>query len=231
MEEQIAYTIERSRNRHSRAFVRDGTVVIRLARRLSMREEQIHIEHLLSRMIKAVKKDVARTRIDPFRTLLHGASADVITVAAGRQYRIELHASAKTSTKRIPGGFRIGVPPNVQRKSLHRFLWNLIATEEVEFMEERLHLMNTEHFQTSVTRVTLRHMQTQWGSCSMRGRITLNAALMFVPQQLLDYVLAHELAHRHHANHSRAFWNTVAIACPDYAEKRKALNQFKIGTL
>jgi predicted metal-dependent hydrolase len=71
--------------------------------------------------------------------------------------------------------------------------------------------------------------KTQWGSCSVRGIIRLNQGLIRLPQALIDYVVVHELAHLREMNHSAAFWQVVAAACPDYLELRRELRAFAPG--
>lgn len=65
-------------------------------------------------------------------------------------------------------------------------------------------------------RVTIRCQQTRWGSCSSRGNLNFNCLLMLAPEEVLDYVVVHELAHRKQMNHSALFWQEVARECPDY---------------
>lgn len=63
----------------------------------------------------------------------------------------------------------------------------------------------------------LKKMHTRWGSCNTRARrIWLSVYLPAYPIECTEYVIVHELCHLHHANHSRAFWQTVATAMPDY---------------
>ena len=65
--------------------------------------------------------------------------------------------------------------------------------------------------------VRLKKMHTRWGSCNTRARrIWLSVYLPAYPIACTEYVIVHELCHLHHANHSRAFWQTVATAMPDY---------------
>ena len=52
--------------------------------------------------------------------------------------------------------------------------------------------------------------------------------LGFVPEELVDYVVVHELAHRKEMNHSNAFWNVVEKYMPDYKERRKKLREYHI---
>lgn len=79
--------------------------------------------------------------------------------------------------------------------------------------------------------LTFRTMKTKWGVCRPRvERVTLSRNLVFLPPALVDYVICHELAHFHHADHSPAFWQYLATLMPDCKERRKALNAFHIPT-
>lgn len=71
--------------------------------------------------------------------------------------------------------------------------------------------------------IRLTAARTRWGSCTARGVIRLNWRLIQHPLALLDYVVVHELAHLREMNHSPAFWQVVASACPDYPARRRAL--------
>ena len=70
----------------------------------------------------------------------------------------------------------------------------------------RLWSIADEHgFQVNATSV--RWQRTRWGSCSSRGNISINAKLLFLPRQLVDHVLLHELCHTVQLDHSSAFWS------------------------
>lgn len=72
-------------------------------------------------------------------------------------------------------------------------------------------------------RITIRNQKTRWGSCSNKGNLNFNCLLMLAPNEVIDYVVVHELCHRKEMNHSRAFWNEVAKIVPDYKECEKWL--------
>ena len=77
----------------------------------------------------------------------------------------------------------------------------------------------------SYGQITIRNQKTRWGSCSAKGNLNFNCLLMLAPEEVLNYVIIHELAHRREMNHSRAFWNIVSEQMPDYKEKIRWLNE------
>jgi predicted metal-dependent hydrolase len=68
--------------------------------------------------------------------------------------------------------------------------------------------------------------KTRWGSCSGQNTISINWRLSILPEELLEYVIIHELAHIKEKNHSSKFWDLVSQFCPDYKQKRKELKGY-----
>ena len=79
-------------------------------------------------------------------------------------------------------------------------------------------LMNVQY-----GRITIRNQKTRWGSCSSKGNLNFNCLLMLVPDEVVDYVVIHELCHLIEMNHSKAFWKQVEQMMPDYKKHRKRL--------
>ncbi len=71
-------------------------------------------------------------------------------------------------------------------------------------------------------------MKSQWGSCTVRGVVSLNLQLIKLSLRLVDYVVVHELAHLREMNHSEKFWNVVAASCPEYTRLRNELKTIAI---
>lgn len=71
----------------------------------------------------------------------------------------------------------------------------------------------------------LSNAKTTWGMCLSSGVIRLSWRLIKAPQAQIDYVVAHEIAHLKHMNHSSAFWETVAQLYPDFKMQRQALER------
>lgn len=73
--------------------------------------------------------------------------------------------------------------------------------------------------------LALSSARTRWGSCSRHSGIRLNWRLIHLPPPLIDYVIAHEVAHLVEMNHSPRFWRVVEGLCPGWQDAREALKQ------
>ncbi|NCC22009.1 MAG: M48 family peptidase [Alphaproteobacteria bacterium] len=69
-----------------------------------------------------------------------------------------------------------------------------------------------------IGRISVRDTKSRWGSCSADGDLSFSWRLILAPPAAMDYVVAHEVAHLVHMNHSKAFWNLCRELCDDYLE-------------
>ena len=67
--------------------------------------------------------------------------------------------------------------------------------------------------------------RTRWGSCSSKKTVNFSWRLILAPDEIVDYVVIHELAHLSELNHSAKFWNIVEAALPDYRDRKKLLRE------
>ena len=74
-------------------------------------------------------------------------------------------------------------------------------------------------------RITIRNQRSRWGSCSSKGNLNFNCLLMLFPEEVIDYVVVHELCHRKHMNHSAAFYAEVGRVFPEYRKCQKWLKE------
>jgi predicted metal-dependent hydrolase len=70
-------------------------------------------------------------------------------------------------------------------------------------------------------RISVRDQKSRWGSCSASGDLSYSWRLILAPSHILDYVAAHEVAHRQHMNHGPKFWRLVLQHCPRAAEAKR----------
>ncbi len=85
-----------------------------------------------------------------------------------------------------------------------------------------------KHYDVSYNAINIKNQKTRWGSCSKKGNLNFNYRLLFVPQELADYVIVHEMCHLLQFNHSLKFWNLIAKTLPQYRELKKLLQQSTI---
>jgi predicted metal-dependent hydrolase len=74
-------------------------------------------------------------------------------------------------------------------------------------------------------RASIKRQRTRWASCSKHKTISLNVKLLFLPSEIVDYVIIHELCHIAVMRHSREFWNLVERFCPNYRQLDNRLRE------
>ncbi len=95
----------------------------------------------------------------------------------------------------------------------------LVASERVEYFNK------TYGFEYN--KISIKDQKTRWGSCSRRRNLNFNYKIMFLPDELRDYVIVHELCHLGEFNHSKNFWNLVAQTLPNFKEIKKQFKTIK----
>lgn len=100
--------------------------------------------------------------------------------------------------------------------------------EDIKNAFEKRVLYYCDIMKVNVGRITIRNQKTRWGSCSAKGNVNFNYQLYYMPQELMDYVIVHELSHRRYMNHSAEFWAEVEKYCPGYRIYREQLKEYEL---
>ena len=114
---------------------------------------------------------------------------------------------------------KIYIPRKNARERLVAWLKSNANRILTDVTERKAALMGVEF-----TSVAISSAKTRWGSCSYDDRIRYSFRLLYAPQEIIEYIVVHELAHTKHKNHSPAFWEEVKKYIPDYKAKRKWLD-------
>jgi hypothetical protein len=103
--------------------------------------------------------------------------------------------------------------------------------DEVEasrVLVERLEELSAQHG-FCYNKVSIRNQRTRWGSCSAKNDISLNMKLLKLPQELIDYVILHELVHTRIKNHTKAFWRELDRIVGNAKALDARLNQYRMA--
>ncbi|SHK65460.1 M48 family metallopeptidase [Hespellia stercorisuis] len=74
--------------------------------------------------------------------------------------------------------------------------------------------------------IRIKEQKSRWGSCSSKRNLNFNWRLVLMPQEVMDYVVVHELCHLRYMNHSQEFWAYVEQIMPDYRRWKKWLKEY-----
>ena len=115
------------------------------------------------------------------------------------------------------------LPPNpIARHGKRDYL--KYKEQALAFVTQKTEQLNT-FYGYRYAKIGVRNQKTCWGSCSRKGNLNFNYKILFLPEKLQNYVIAHELCHLHEFNHSRRFWDLVDRTVPDHRELRAELRK------
>lgn len=156
-------------------------------------------------------------------------SGDEVRVGS-RTYYLEMSFedrkshSAKLSKGTVFFNLAAGDSDEGRQKAIRQLLSKIVANDFLPEISRRTHEINHLHFKKDIKSITFKYNHSNWGSCSRTGNINFSTRLMFAPDDVIDYVIVHELSHLVEMNHSARFWKIVEDIMPDYMEKEKWLS-------
>ncbi len=139
-------------------------------------------------------------------------------------------ARANDTCVRIVHELQVALARDASEAEIRTVVQDWFRQEATRILGDRVRLLGTRvqgrHFSWRLSSA-----RTQWGSCNEDGRIRLNWRLLFFPIPVIDYVVAHELAHLTELNHGPAFWHEVERLLPDFHAARDQIKDEELGAL
>lgn len=137
----------------------------------------------------------------------------------GNPHILRHDPTLRGSARYVRGELCVGGPYKTHApRRLQDALKQIVRKEIHTLAAEKSKLLKKPH-----GRITIRDTKSRWGSCSSEGNLSFCWRLVFAPREVLEYVVAHEIAHLKHMNHSPAFWATVERLCPGYEAPKEWL--------
>jgi hypothetical protein len=227
----VPVQIIREKRRSIRASMGKDNVIMRFPVNLPAEEEAAHRKRLTNWLEQQYEKKEGL-----FQRYQKADYQDGDTLRVGdRQYELRLRKEdRKTSAASLKRGqilLRLNRDLDEQQasKAIRTLLSRVIGADYLPDITRRVLALNEQHFRRPIKGVKLKYNHSNWGSCSNSGNINLSTRLLFAPQEVVDYVIIHELAHLIELNHSHRFWAEVARAMPDYEQKEAWLKEFGAG--
>ena len=124
----------------------------------------------------------------------------------------------------------IALPADAERNRIRDSAHVWLQQQARAWFDQRLQYFLSNN-QLAIRRWRLSSAATRWGSCSSDGSIMLNWRLIHFQPDIIDYVIAHEIAHLRELNHSQNFWREVGRILPGFERARDALRQHNPGSL
>ncbi len=149
----------------------------------------------------------------------------------GRQYRLKVVQEGVERVVLSRGWLTVGVinPDDSRRVQALLSGWYGVHAERI--FTERLDACYPKIEPLGIPKpsLSIRTMKTRWGSCSVKGTVTLNLKLIQAPYSLIDYVILHELCHLKELNHSLRFQSLMERTLPGWQRLRDELNHYEFS--
>jgi predicted metal-dependent hydrolase len=179
------------------------------------------------------------------RREINGIPYNIKNTMRSRRVLIAIDNGGQVTVSKSP---RISIA-SVQQMLVEKFLWiqgklreqalkpkKILAQYSIKDFKENkekaraLVHARLKHFNIfyscDIGRISIRNQKSRWGSCSSTGNLNFNYKIVFLPIELVDYIIVHELCHLKEMNHGKRFWALVSQTIPDYKERQNRIRLF-----
>jgi len=227
------YTLTRSNRKTIAIYIRNGGVEVRAPLRMSIRK----IERFIQEKQDWINSNLTESKELSKRKESFMLNYGDMVLYCGRQYAITPSSSGRfqNGETSYPGGVSSNnffIPadlPHEQIKTACVKIYKILAKSDLtlkayEYAAKMGVMLGVDIRPSSVK---INSAASRWGSCSAKKRLNFSWRLIMADEEVIDYVVVHELAHLIEMNHSARFWAVVERVLPDYREWRKRLRELQ----
>jgi len=226
---KVPIQIVEERRTNTRIALGGSNVILRIPKAVLFKTNvDKHIEWASNwlRQLKLSKPEILN-RYTNHKTYIDG---DIFSIG-NQRFFMEISKSKKeTGSIKLQkeGVLQIDIPDS-DDYDVQKLIKNLLIKFTQKYflprITERVNYYNTLFFKKQINSVRLKYNKSNWGSCSTGKNLNFSVRLFFAPDEVIDYVVIHELAHLIEMNHSNKFWKIVSDIMPDYISKEKLLKE------
>ena len=221
MKNNFEIKINRSSRRNSVALiVKDNTLYVKAPFYIS----ENTINNIITIKNKWITKKFAEDKILRGQPIIKYNNGDIL-LFKGKQYKLNVKEFSSNRAELTNNFLNIYINGSYQNKGIIKetlFKWYFFKSEynlnkTVTYYKN---LMNV-----SVNNIKISEYKSKWGSCNKTKKLTFDWRIIMASEQVIRYLVVHELSHIRHPNHSRSFWSNVESFMPDFNIHRKWLSK------
>ena len=189
-------------------------------------------EYVVKNKIDWIQKHQKNNRKAEERRTIFDESTDFTT----KKHKLRIRKTDdKEITARISDGeINVFYPSSleVENNSVQNFVRNVIEEalrkEAKQFIPARVKELAAK-YNFNYNKVFIKNIKSRWGSCSKKGNLNFSLHLMLLPEELIDYVILHELAHTVEHNHSKNYWAVLNKIYGNAKTIDRKLKDYRVG--
>lgn len=211
--------LELRTKKNSSARVYGDTIVLRISNRITKSKQTEHVNFLLSN----IEKKLSKKTVKPIPVVLDIREEFVIK---DKTYITKfVYADRKSCKLVIEDNNKLifTLPYNCQHhqveEAVKKMLIKALAELQREYLEDLVADLNHKYLNRAVNSVSFKDFKSKWGECNSHSDVSINTYLLFAPEDVLEYIIIHELSHIGMLNHSKNYWGVVDNILPERKEK------------
>jgi len=214
----IEYTLTRSRRKTIAIYIRDGCVEVKAP----LKSAKADIERFLSEKQRWITDNLAKSKEQSELRATFTLNYGDLVLYCGKFYAITPSSTGKIGVS--SGNFYVPADlPHTKIKSACVAIYKILAKSDLTLkVYDYAAKMNVAPSAVKINSATSR-----WGSCSAQRSLNFSWRLIMADDDVIDYVVVHELAHLREMNHSPRFWAIVEGVLPDYRERKARLRELQ----